>query len=419
MKHEGRGEILKVKVSHIGAQGDGVADFDGTPVYVPYSAVGDELEVHPESNSARIVNILTPGPDRAEPPCRHYGICGGCALQHINASAYAEWKRGLVAEALGHRGFTEISLGALVASPPGTRRRAGFHCLSKGKGGVHIGFHERGSNRIVDLQDCKVLSPQILAFLPVLRDFLRKLLSEGQKASVQVSESETGLDVWIDNRRKLDMRLRMTLADFATDADLARLVWGEDKEIVAERRAPLVRFGGVPVLPPPGAFLQPTVLGEQALVALAVKALAGARRIADLFSGCGTFSLPLAASASVHSVEGDGEMTAALKRAADMAALARVSVERRDLFRRPLLAAELEAYDGVLFDPPRVGAKEQAEQLAKSKVPVVVAVSCNPATFARDARALVNGGYVMEQVTPVDQFLWTTHVELVAVFRKG
>jgi 23S rRNA (uracil1939-C5)-methyltransferase len=410
---------IKVTISHIGAKGDGVADVDGVPLYVPLSAAGDELDVNIDGQSARIKRIITPGPERVAPACIHYGPCGGCALQHISPGAYALWKRGLVIEALGHRGFTDAAVGDLIISPPLSRRRARFHVLSKGKGGVHIGFHERSSNRIVDLQDCKILTPEIHEFLPKLRGVLRGILPEGHKASVQVSETESGLDVWVETLRRLDMRLRMTIADFVAEADLARMAWGPDKEIVAERRAPHVRFGGIPVVLPPGAFLQPTLMGEQTLVELALKALKGAKRVADLFAGCGTFTLALARCAHVHAVEGEGEMTAALKRAVDMTSQNMVTVEKRDLFRRPLQVAELNAYDGVLFDPPRVGASAQAEELAKSKVKVIVAVSCNPATFARDARALVNGGYVMEHVTPVDQFLWTAHVELVAVFRKA
>jgi 23S rRNA (uracil1939-C5)-methyltransferase len=412
---------LKVKIDHIGAKGDGVALIDGAPLYVPFSAAGDELEValSVDGKAAHILRVLKPGPDRITAPCPQYGLCGGCALQHINDHAYAVWKRGLIGEALGHRGFSDITVNEIIISPPASRRRASFHCLSKGKAGMLIGFHERGSNRIAKIDGCKVLMPEIMDFMSPLQAYLAKLLSEGQKATVQVTATDSGLDVWIDCSRKLDLRLRMQAADFAGTADLARLVWGADKEILAERRAPQVHFEAVPVAIPPAAFLQATVAGEKALTGLAKQALAGAKRVADLFAGCGTFSVALAEAARVHAVEGEVDLTEALKRGVNNArGLQQVTVERRDLFRRPLLVHELNVFDGVLFDPPRAGAREQAEELAKSKVPVIVAVSCNPATFARDARILVNGGYVMGAITPVDQFLWTDHIELLAVFSK-
>lgn len=415
MNHE-----IRVTIDHVGAKGDGVALLDGAQIFVPLSAPGDELDVVRDGATVRIASIVSPGPGRVAPPCAHFGRCGGCALQQLNSQVYTDWKRSLVVEALGHRGFNDAEVAETRVSPPNSRRRAKFHAMHRGREGVALGFFGRGTNDVVDMAECHVLTPKIIAFLPDLRRYLGSFLKPGNKASVQVTESDSGLDVWFETTRQLSLNIRIDVADFAQNSDLARVSWGEGHELVTERRMPVVRFGETPVALPPGAFLQATAEGEKALVTAVLDATKGAKRVADLFAGCGTFSLPLARHARVLAVEGEGILTTALKRAADMAqGLLEVRVERRDLFRRPLSVSELGVFDAVVFDPPRVGAAVQAQELAASNVATIIAVSCNPATFARDARILVNGGYAMGVVQPVDQFLWSPHVEMVAVFRKA
>lgn len=411
---------IRVTIDHVGAKGDGVALVDGAQIFVPLSAPGDELDIVREGAHARIARIVSSGPGRVAPACAHFGRCGGCALQQLDDKIYADWKRSLVVEALGHRGFNDAAVAQTLVSPPNSRRRARFHVLHRGREGVALGFFGRGTNDVVDMVECHVLTPEIMSFLPPLRHFLGTFLKPGNKAAVQVTESDSGLDVWFETTRQLSLDIRMDVADFAQRSDLARVSWGEKQELVTERRTPVVRFGDVPVALPPGAFLQATAAGEKALVAAVLDAAKGAKRVADLFAGCGTFTLPLARHARVLAAEGEGILTGALKRAADMAqGLQEVTVERRDLFRRPLSVSDLGVFDAVVFDPPRVGAALQAQELAASNVATIVAVSCNPATFARDARTLVTGGYVMDVVQPVDQFLWSPHVEMVAVFRKA
>lgn len=421
------GEVVELTIESIGARGDGIAHRKGAPVFVPFSAPGDHLRARlglsrEQGFAAEIVEILEQGKDRTEPACRHFGICGGCALQHVEDAAYAEWKRELVRSALAHRGLGGVAIAELIRTPPGSRRRANLKAMRRADETL-LGFFERSSRRVVDVAECPVLAPEIERFIPPLRDLLGQLLRPGEQAEIDVTAAANGLDVTIAAGFDAHMATRTILARFADDNDLARVSWlskgKETPETVVARREVAVDFAGIPVAPPPGAFLQPSAAGEAALIERVTAACAGAKNIADLFSGCGTFALPLAREARVHAVEGDAAMVAALVAAAKREGFGnKVTAETRDLERRPLRAGELARFEAVVFDPPRPGAKIQAIEIARSNVPVAVAVSCNPATFARDARILVDGGYRIENVTPLDQFLWSAHVELIAVFRK-
>lgn len=409
----------EVVVAELGARGDGLARDDEGLIYVAGAAPGDRALVEivgrrGDARTARIVELREAGPERVAPPCAHYGVCGGCALQHLSAAFNAAWKREQVVRALARRGFEAPPVAETVATPPASRRRARFGARRL-RQGVVLGFNERASSRIVDLAECRVLRPALVALLPPLRGFLMAALRPGEVADAQATESETGLDVWLESPRAPTREARQAAVAFATDQDLARIAWND--EIVLRRRPPLFTFGGVAVEPPPGAFLQASADGEQALASRVLADVGEARRVADLFCGIGTFALPLSARARVAAFDADAAMTAALGAAA-RAAQRPLAAERRDLFRRPLQPDELAPFEAVVFDPPRAGAQRQAEALAVSRVPVVVAVSCDPATFARDARVLANGGYALEQVTPVDQFVWSPHVELVATFRR-
>jgi len=417
-------KILDVTIAEIGARGDGIALAEGMRLFVPLTVPGDRVRVRVSDPAgkgdgvrAELLETLESGPGRGDPACRHFGRCGGCTLQHMEDGAYAAWNADLVRGALARVGLGDTPLAPLSRTPPGARRRARFAALKRGKR-VWFGFNERQSHRLTDLEECPVLSPRLLALVGPLRALLAGLLPDGGDCDVVASELEGGIDLLLVGPRGLDRAAREKLVAFEPDA-VARIAWQPDDrgapEPVANRRPAAVRFGGVPIVPPPGAFLQASAEGEAALVAAVLGAVGEAARVADLFAGLGTFSVPLARRAAVHAVEGDAAAVAALGRSVQGL---RLTAERRDLFEQPLTAKELNRFDAVVFDPPRAGAAAQSEALAASKVPLAVGVSCNPATFARDARTLVDGGYRLTRVHPVDQFLWSAHVELVGVFER-
>lgn len=419
---------VEVTVESLGARGDGVATRDGEALFIPLALPGERVRVRPgaprgEGRAAALEAILTPAPERVEPPCPHVGACGGCQLQHMAPQAMAAWKQAQVTQALERRGFSPATLAAVVAPavvlPPGTRRRATFAITGRGAG-AEIGFNARGSHKVVALRTCLLPTAALWALVDPLRGLIRTLPLPRQGGDVAVTLTDTGADVVIDLGDDPDLAARERLAAFAEAHDLARLtlrVGGAAPETAALRRLPQVTLGGVSVPLPAGGFLQPSRDGEAALVARVQAAVDTAAEgpVADLFGGIGTFALPLrAAGRTVHVAEGAAEAVGALSGLG----LDGLTAERRDLFEHPLAGRELKRFAAVVFDPPRAGARAQAEALAEAGPPVVVAVSCNPATFARDARILVDGGYALETVTPVDQFPWSAHVEVTAVFRR-
>ena len=417
--------MLEVEIKSLGGRGDGVADSPLGRVYVPFTVPGDRIGVRlgapaGDGHAAEMVELMVPGPARAEAPCPHFHDCGGCALQHLDAAYYADWKRGQVIAALQRRGLPTDMVAPLRQIAPHDRRRADLVARKVGPA-VLLGFHRRGSHKIVDLDLCLVLDPRLVALFPALRALLAQALPAGHSVDLKLTLTAAGVDLLIEGLAAPDLAGREALAEFAAAQDLARLVLRDPAsrhdETIAQRRAPELRFGGVAVVPPPAAFLQASPAAEAAMTAEVLAAVDGARRVADLYAGIGTFSLPLSAAAEVLAVEGEAALAAALQTAAHRAGR-RVKVEQRDLVRRPLTGVELERFDAVVFDPPRAGAREQVVELAKSKVPLVVAVSCAPSSFARDARLLVDGGYRLQRLLPVDQFLWSPHVELVAIFRR-
>ncbi len=434
----GGGRQVEVTIEGLGSRGDGYAELEGRLLFVALTLPGDRARVKISGEQAgalrgELLELIEAGPGRCEAPCPHFGSCGGCGLQHLEDRAYAAWKRGQVLQALARRGLDAAVVGEIVRIPPGTRRRAVLSARqgsrspqgsasSEGQG-LHLGFYGRDSHRVEDLRSCLVLTPGLMALIPPLRAALEPLVGADERWGLVVSETETGVDLCLQARRAPELRDREVLADLAEASDLARVCWQErdsQPEPIVVRRAPVVTFGEVVVTPPPGGFLQPSRAGEQALSDLVLSHLPGdATRVADLYSGCGTFTFRLSAQAGVFAAEGDGLALEALQAAARQAGLAnRVSAEQRDLARRPLTADELRPFDCVVFDPPRAGARAQAEELAQSRVPRVIAVSCNPATFARDARILIDGGYRLTSLVPVDQFPWSGHVELVACLER-
>lgn len=410
-----------VLVEGLGARGDGLATLrDGTPVYIPFAVPGERLRVRPGAvrgggRVATIERILTSGPARTTPPCGHFGTCGGCALQHLSAAAIAEFKRGVVVAALARRGLADAPVAATVPVPPGSRRRAEFAVIAGSK--PLVGLHEAHGRRIVDLAECPVVRPAIAALIAPLRSLLRETPYPVEGGDIRITETDTGLDLLVLAPDEPDSAARAALAAVAEVHDIARIGWtdGRAAEPVAQRRQPALRVGAATVALPLAYFLQPTREGEAAIGDLAAAAVAGARRIADLYAGCGSLSLRVAGQGSVAAWEIEGGMVEALRRAAVGLSL---TAERRDLARTPLTAAELGAFDAAILDPPYAGARAQAEYLAASTVATVVVVSCNPATLARDLRILVDGGFRIEAVTPIDQFTWSAEVEAVAVLRR-
>ena len=406
-----RGGMETFQIDRLGHHGDGIAP---GPVFAPLTLPGEVVTGTRDGQRLVDIRIDTPSPDRVSPPCRHFRACGGCSLQHASDAFVTGWKADLVRQALAAQGIAaEIS--GVVTSPPRSRRRAALSARRTKKGAL-AGFHGRASGVIAEIPDCHLLDPALMAAIPVAEALAMAGGSRKGELTVQATVSAAGLDVLARGGKPLDGPLRLALAQLAEQMQLARLAW--DDEVIATRLPPMQHFGRAGVVPPPGAFLQATREGEAALLDAVRHMLDGCRHVADLFAGCGTFALPLAEGAEVHAVEGDRAMTAALDRGwRQTQGLRRVTHEARDLFRRPLMAEELARFDGVVIDPPRAGAEAQVAELARSGVPVIAHVSCNPGTFARDAAQLVAAGYRMGPVTVVDQFRWSAHVELVADFR--
>jgi len=418
---------VELAVEALGAGGDGIARLGGERVFVAGALPGERVVARLVGKRdgalrAEPIERLSDGPDRRAPPCAHFGDCGGCAVQHLADSAYAAWKRARAAEALERRGLDAGALAPLVRTPPGGRGRARLVARREGRG-VRLGFRARRTRRIVDLRACPVLADRIVAEFAPLRDLLGDLLAPREEARIAFDSAESGLDLTLGLARAPGLDARERLAAFAEARDLARLSWrGPDMdapEPVVRRRAVRAVCAGVAVELPPGAFRQASAAAMAALCRAVAAGARDAARIADLYAGWGPFALTVldAGARSVHAVEREPTMTRALALAAGRAGLGgRVSVEARDLDRRPLAGDELDRFDAVVLDPPRAGARAQTEALAESRLRRVVYVSCNPASFARDARRLVDGGFALARVTPVDQFLWSAELELVGVF---
>lgn len=403
--------MTTVTIKRLGHLGDGIAD---GPVYVPAALPGEVVSGTLEGDHLRDPKIDMPSAHRVKPPCQHAKSCGGCQLQHAADAFVSDWKRDVVRQALAAHGIV-IDLPAPITSPPQSRRRATFS-VRRTKKGALAGFHMKASDTIIAVTNCQLLHPDLTAALPMVEALGMVGASRKGEMSVRLTRTDTGLDVAVSGGKPMDIDLHQALAGLAREYDLARISW--EGEIALQRRAPVLRIGPTDVTLPPGAFLQATKHGETALITAVVQSLTGAKRIVDLFSGCGTFALPLAQDAMVHAVEGDRDMTNALDQAwRNTAGLKRITHEARDLFRNPVLAEDLVRFDAAVIDPPRAGAAAQVAELAQARIPRIAHVSCNPATFARDCATLIRAGYSLDWVRVVDQFRWSTHVELVALLR--
>jgi 23S rRNA (uracil1939-C5)-methyltransferase len=409
--------VERLVIDHVGHFGDGVAVAGGHNVYVPYTLGGETVEVatlpgHPDRR--RLLAVERASPQRITPFCAHFGVCGGCAIQHWQAERYQAWKRDLVIETLAQAKLA-CEVYPLIDAHGLGRRRITLHARMGTHDVLKVGFAAAGSHDIIPVDHCPILDPGLRCALEAAWAVSEPLIAIAKPLDIQMTATDNGLDVDIRGSGPLPAATITTLSRVAEQHALARLT--RHGELVLMRTPPTVAIGKARVTLPPGSFLQATAAGEEALAALVTEHCKRAKHIADLFCGVGPFALRLAALSRISAFDSDAGAIAALQKAAmATSGLKPVKAEVRDLFRRPLMPQELRDYDAVVFDPPRQGAQAQARQLAASKVPVVIAVSCNVASFARDGRILVDGGYTLEGVTPLDQFRHTPHVELVARF---
>lgn len=405
------------KISRLGHRGDGVADTSDGPVYVPYTLPGETVTVGPVAghpDRRHLVHVDRPSHERIEPVCKHFGACGGCALQHWSLAEYHLWKRSLVVEALAQANVL-APVGDLIDAHGAGRRRAVLHARRGTHDVLEVGFTAPRAHHIVAIDECPILAPGLGGALRAAWAIAAMLKPAGKPLDIQATATDSGLDIDVRGSGVLNAERLTELARIAETQSLARLT--RHGELVAQRTQPLLQVGRAHVPLPPGAFLQATADGEKTLARLVVEYIGKAKHVADLFAGIGAFALRLAETVRVIAADSDAGMIKALERGASTASgLKPVEAQTRDLFRRPFMASELKALDAVVFDPPRQGAEAQARELAKSAVPVVVAVSCDAATFTRDAKILIDGGYKLATVTPVDQFRYSHHVEIVAKF---
>lgn len=404
--------MTEYKIRALGRQGDGIAE---GPVFVPRALPGEVVSGTVEGD--RLVNprILEPVSDRVSPPCKHFKACGGCQMQHASDAVVEAWKLDIVITALRAHGF-EPDMRTVETSPARSRRRAKF-TARRTKSGAIAGFHGQASDTVIDVQDCVLVTPTLAAGVELARALAIVGGSRKAELSVHCTEVQGGLDVAVSGGKPLDSDLRNALPSLAVQHSVVRLTWAN--ELVAQTSPPLHRIGRANVAVPPGAFLQATEHGEAVLQRSVLEATQGCSHVADLFAGCGTFALRLAETGPVTAIEGDKAMTRALQDAANHADVTYpIKAQSRDLFDDPLMPAELEKFDAVVLDPPRAGAAAQVAQLADSAVPVIAYVSCDPASFARDANSLSSGGYELDWVQVVDQFRWSPHVELAARFTR-
>lgn len=420
---------VSVTINTLGARGDGVGELDGKPVYVPFALPGETItasidEERKNGLYASVLSVEHASELRNKPPCSHFTKCGGCQLQHLNTETYQDWVRDRAAFALKQHGIEGITVDEPFITPLASRRRVAMKAINTVDGLV-LGFNQHASHQLVDVQSCPVARADIVDLLTPLRGLLGTILPKGEMTGVHITAADSGIDVLIEAQTDLSLHQRETCVAFANDHELAAMHWQVSGFLdpVIIRREPVMKFAGAVVPLPPATFIQATAECQQVIQEVAIKSCEGAGRVADLFSGIGTFTFPLAKTHQVLAVEGARGAVQALEAARNGAQrmgqpFKQIVTRHRDLFRRPLTAGELAGFDAVVIDPPRAGAQAQMEQLSQSAVKKIVSVSCNPNTFARDAKLLVDGGYTLQHLLPVGQFLWSSHIELVGVFER-
>ena len=402
-------------VDRLGQLGDGIIDTPNGEIFAPFTLPGEHIEGNVENGRVNSPKIIKPVSDRIKPACKHFKSCGGCSLQHASDTVISDWKIRKTQDALSqvnlHPEFRPI-----INSKAGSRRRATF-AAKRTKKGALVGFHGRASDVIIEISECPISDPILLSGMPAFSQFA--ILGSSRKAILRISAtvSENGLDVKIDNGKKLSATEISKFAQICNQFKILRLMWNDD--VIAQSNPPSQKMGLANVIPPSGAFLQATKSGEAALIKTVLEIIGPSKRVVDLFAGCGTFALPISSKATVHALEGDANMIAALDSGwRATGGLHDIKSETRDLFRRPLMPDEFKKIDAIVIDPPRAGAVSQVVEIAKANVGRIAFVSCNPATFARDASILCNNGYNLDWVQVIDQFLWNPHIELVAQFTK-
>lgn len=423
-------------ITQLGRQGDGMGDKDGTPVYVPLTCPGDQVRIHETKRSkdgirAEMVALLEPSPLRQTPPCRHFGTCGGCSLQHLNHETYQQFKQHALDDFVAGIGLDTQLIAPMVTVTEKSRRRASF-AVQLEKGTVKLGFLAPQSHQLVDIQECPISDDALLAILPSFKACLGQLKKPGQVQSIHLTALTHGLDATLQLSATPHASDREMFTQWAKESAVIRLNLHikpqqkgpqrstETQQCLYDTGNATIRFADVEVALPASAFLQATEEGERAITACVTKHLRGCQKVADIYSGCGTYSFPLLKQAAhVSAYEGAAEMCAAANNAASAHGLSdRLTTSVRDLYKRPLAARELNHFDGLVINPPRNGALPQVKEIAKSTVPKLVMVSCSASTFKRDARVLINAGYQLSYALPIDQFYWSPHLELVAVFER-
>lgn len=407
----------ELTIDFIGAQGDGVARRQGAaPIFVPFALPGEQVCVTLEKSRGTLVDITKASDQRIAPACPHFGVCGGCTSQHMSPDLYRNWKLGLVQSAFEKAGI-ECQINRFLPCEPGERRRVTF-TAQRSEGRLNFGFFQEGTHDIAPIEDCPIAVLQISQALDALKDLSQTLAPQSAKLQLTVTSCDNGLDVAINEDATLQDHSKQAAIRKVMSSDrLIRLSQGDD--ILIEKRPPVISFGDANIHPPSGSFVQASARAEKQMVEIVTKHLKSCKKIADLFSGCGTFTFPLARKSATHAVEAEGAALNAIDKAfRNRQGLKPITTERRDLFRRPLMRDELKHYQGVIFDPPRAGAQAQCKQLACSVVPKIAAVSCNPISLARDLKLLRDGRYKIKSITVIDQFLWTPHVEVVALLER-
>ena len=409
--------VERLHINEVGHRGDGVAQTPGGPLFISYTLPGETVDAEPlKSDRAHLLRVIEPSPDRIEPFCPHFGVCGGCAIQHWRESAYQAWKRDLVISALAQAGI-KTSVGDLVDAHGDGRRRAVLHARRSNRDIVEVGFSAPRAHVIVPIDHCPVLAPSMKGTIETAWTVTEALSPLAKPLDIHVTATINGLDIDVRGSGPVDMKRVSALTSVAASGNIARIT--RHGELVALIAPPILQIGKARVTLPPGSFLQATERGEQVLADLVVQYAGSAKNTLDLFCGIGPFALRLAERARVTAMDSDQNAIDALSKAAQATpGLKPVAASRRDLFRRPLSFQELSGFGAIVFDPPRQGAEAQAREIARSKVRNVIAVSCNAATFARDAAILIDGGYSLRSVTPVDQFKYTAHVEIVGHFMR-
>lgn len=406
--------VERIIIDHVGQRGDGVS-IDHPPLYVPFALPGEIVETESREGKCHLIQIDQPSPERIAPFCSYFTRCGGCTIQHWQPTPYQAWKRQIVIDTL-RQSKIDVPVDQIVDAHGAGRRRVTLHARYKDDE-TQVGFTEAASHAIVAIEACPILDPALSGALNAARAIADLLKPMAKPLDIQVTAADNGLDIDIRGSGPISTALISKLSALSTAHKLARLT--RHGELVLMRAPPMVTIGTASVALPPGSFLQATAAGEDALAAIVLQHCKGAKTIMDLFCGIGPFALRLATKAKVHALDSDAKAIGSLQQAIkDTKGLKPIRAEARDLFRRPFVAQELRDIDAVVFDPPRAGAQAQAERLAASKVPLVVAVSCNVQTFARDAKILIDGGYKLRNITPVDQFRHTPHIELVARFTR-